>query len=257
MERWRFISIGLVSIALGALVVARLWSYETHSVGVTSGIPSAEQVRSGGNNANTPLHLQPVSSTNDSSGTLTGLVASTTHESWCPIGATCPKSFSEVTRLNPRSGEATYASKTLGISFQYWQDGTVIVAESTNTITISSPNSQSPQDLIVMFRKDSSGGFEQSITALEAQFGLNCNFTFAPEVYLPPQFDQEASVQYENAASDCGGYDADGSLFVYSAKYPDRFYFLEYGQSFWPEAGDNAGPDDSWINTIRLSAFDS
>lgn len=156
----------------------------------------------------------------------------------------------------------TYTSNTLGLVFDFWQDGTVVINESGSILTIrirGESQEDYPDDLIEVFHKDPEQTFLQSVEGLLASEHLN-NCTAEPAPSSTP-FDQQIQVLSNSELT--GGcqyglvdYASNGSpYFAYDSRYPDRFYFYDLGQAVWPLTGPGDG-GDSWAATIQLSSFD-
>jgi len=165
--------------------------------------------------------------------------------------------------------QETYTSKALGLSFEYVQDGTVIINESGTILTIASPGETQPDNLIEVFKKDPSQTFQQSVENLLSAQKLGCSVGLVASStnYMPPAFNQQEEISDNSENSDqcfAGSVDYDDNgdaYFAYNSNFPDRFYFYDFGQSIWPEASNDPDPssvDDNtndWRATIQLMNF--
>jgi len=170
-----------------------------------------------------------------------------------------------------QAGPETYVSKQLGLSFQYWQDGKILIYETGTILTISFPyqggNTQGDiQDLIEMFGKAPQESFHQSVESLlssENIAGCVAEEVSSSAAYMPPAFNQQIEVLSNSAIT--GGcqygwidYAANGdAYFSYNSNYPDRFYFYDFGQGGYPNLSDPDNTDGGdWRTTIQLINFD-
>jgi hypothetical protein len=153
--------------------------------------------------------------------------------------------------------QETYTSSALGLSFKYWQDGTVLINESGTLLTIAYSNDPSdPQASIEMFRKPSTQTFTQAVANLLTQPIWNDSVRpiSSSSEYFPAAFNQEM-IAFTNSTDTQEGVDGDG-YFAYNSNYPDRFYHYDFGNGFSLSVADPQSTDGGdWTDTIQLLNF--
>jgi hypothetical protein len=160
-------------------------------------------------------------------------------------------------------GLHTCKSDVLGLTFQYWQVGNIIVAEQGNTIKLDQYDGSiiATYATLTVFPKEPS----QTLTeAVESQL-LNGKPNVCEVVTQnnPPHgFNQEVYIEETDwntnsklafyQQNKCGPYETGNSSsgLVMNASFPDRFYYFDFGQ----DAVADTGPDNntSFDTTITL-----
>lgn len=245
----------LILAAVGGIALVRRYNHAPAQPIQQEGLASSTRVTS------TPPGLQNLTSTSPSGNPD---VASPS----LPEGSATIHGQRSTDSGATNEGLDTFTSKTLGLSFQFWQDATVLINESGTILTIRARGESSsayPDHLIEVFDKDPQESFQQSVEDVLSSEKAHCvlEMLSSSTNYMPPAFNQQIEAFSGTIPPDTCYFgwlvydDQSGAYFAYNSQYPDSFYFYDFGQAVWPDLGGGDNSVGDWRTTIQLINFDT